>query len=677
MLNNRKDYNLTSVKLIEHKWITLSDGTKLSARIWMPTDAEKSPVPVILEYLPYRKNDNYIFIDSTTHPYFAGHGYASVRVDMRGSGDSDGLLLDEYLPQEQQDALEVLSWLAAQPWCNGNVGMIGISWGGFNGLQIASHSPPELKAIITMCSTDDRFTDDCHYMGGCVLGSDMLNWASSLFVYNALPPDPEIVGDRWRVMWLERLENTSPPVEQWLSHQFRDDYWKQGSVNEDYGAITCAVYAVGGWSDGYTNSIPRLLSGLTGPRKGLIGPWAHQWPQDGLPGPAIGFLQECLRWWDYWLKDMDNGIMDEPMLRVWLPEGVTPRACEAEWPGRWVAEASWPSKKYYQQLYMLKEGRLTDEPGPEGNIVFKGSEVTGLTAGSWCPGTMGSSLGLAIDQCVDDGLSLCFTTAPLDKMVEILGFPEVKLKISVDQPNALLVVRLCDVAPEGSSLLVSWGLLNLTHREGHEKPIELIAGQVYDIKLQLNFVGYKLLPGHRWRIAVSPTYWPHAWPSPKKVRLSLYFGSGCLLILPVRAASKLDESLLPFGLPERANYLEFEWLRHEESKRNIQYDIKTGKLQMTHSYDDGCRRLFESDLEYDSVTVNNYSIVKDDPLSAKVDCYRRTDIKRLNWSTRVETFSNMTADTDYFYLTNVRDAYEREVRIFTKSWTIKIPRQYV
>src|SRR5207253_4403918 len=174
--------------------------------IWLPVDAEEQPVPAILEYLPYRKNDFTAQRDAIQHPYFAGHGYAAIRVDMRGSGDSEGALLDEYLPQEQDDALEVLAWIAAQPWCDGDVGIIGISWGGFNGLQVAARRPPQLKAVISVCSTDDRYADDVHYMGGCLLGAAMLWWATIMLAFNARPPDPAVVSERWRRMWLDRLQ---------------------------------------------------------------------------------------------------------------------------------------------------------------------------------------------------------------------------------------------------------------------------------------------------------------------------------------------------------------------------------------------------------------------------------------------------------------------------------------
>ena len=278
------------VRVIEHTWIPLSDGCRLAAKIWLPEDAEADPVPVLLEYIPYRKGDWTSIGDATRHAYFAGHGYASVRVDLRGSGDSEGVLLDEYLSQEQDDALEVLDWLATQPWSSGHTGMFGISWGGFNSLQVAARRPPSLRAIVTVCSTDDRYADDVHYMGGCVLGCYILSWASTMLAFNARP-DPAAVGERWRQMWMERLEGSPPFVDAWLSHQRRDTYWRHGSVCEDFGAIECAVYAVGGWADAYRNAILRLLEGLTCPRKGLIGPWGHQYPEDGAPGRRSAFCR--------------------------------------------------------------------------------------------------------------------------------------------------------------------------------------------------------------------------------------------------------------------------------------------------------------------------------------------------------------------------------------------------
>ncbi len=263
------------------------------------------------------------------------------RVDIRGSGESDGVLSDEYSQQELDDALEVIAWLAAQPWCSGAVGMFGISWGGFNALQVAALRPPALKAIVTLCSTDDRYADDVHYMGGAKL-SDGFGWAGFIFSDICHPPDPALVGERWRAMWLQRLEALPLFLERWLVHARRDAYWRHGSVCEDFSAIQCAVWAVGGWTDGYSNAIPRLLEGLTVPRKGLIGPWAHAYPHFALPGPQVGFLQEMRRWWDHWLKGHDTGVMNEPMLRAWMTESARPAAHHETLPGRWVGEPSWP-----------------------------------------------------------------------------------------------------------------------------------------------------------------------------------------------------------------------------------------------------------------------------------------------------------------------------------------------
>ena len=198
------------VRRIDHTWIPMSDRTRLAARIWLPEDAEQDPVPAILEYIPYRKDDATAVRDAGIHPYFAGHGYASVRVDLRGSGDSEGILLDEYLPQEQADGVEVIRWLAAQQWCTGAVGMIGKSWGGFNGLQVAAHAPDELKAVISVCSTDDRYADDVHYIGGCVLATDMVHWSTCMAAYAGQPPDPAVVGEGWRDAWRERVERWEP-----------------------------------------------------------------------------------------------------------------------------------------------------------------------------------------------------------------------------------------------------------------------------------------------------------------------------------------------------------------------------------------------------------------------------------------------------------------------------------
>ncbi len=660
-----------AVREIEHVWITLADGCRLGARVWLPVDAEEHPVPAILEYIPYGKDDLTASSDATRHPYIAGHGYAAIRVDMRGSGSSDGLLLDEYLPREQEDAIEALDWIAAQPWCRGVVGMMGISWGGFNSLQVAARRPPALKAVISLCSTDDRYADDVHYMGGCLLAYDMLTWGSTMLGLNARPPDPVVVGERWRAMWRERLERTPPFVEAWLAHQRRDAYWKQGSVCEDYAAITCPVYAVGGWADGYTNAVLRLLTGLPGPRKGLIGPWSHTYPEHGVPGPAIGFLQECLRWWDYWLKGIETGIMDEPLLRVWMQEAVAPHTSYAERPGRWIAEESWPSPQVTARGFALNARSLDERAETETRLDIRGAQQAGIDAGVWNP--VGGATDLPPDQRAEDGLSLTFTSEPLDTGIELLGRPEASVTLAADQPNALLAVRLCDIAPRGASTLITRGLLNLTHRDSHDRPTPLEPGRRYTVLVRLKAIAYAVPAGHRIRVSLSPTYWPWAWPSPEPVTLSVFTGTASRIDLPIRAPRADDGALTAFQSPEGAAPLPVEALGEGVSMRVIRRDVATGRIDLT-TESAFAFRLVRSGIEYERTSTHTYTIVEDDPLSAGVTHKGAMRIGRNAWRTRVETTSAMSSDATTFYVTNGLDAYEGDTRIFTRTWTFTIPR---
>ncbi|MDQ0205752.1 CocE/NonD family hydrolase [Alkalicoccobacillus murimartini] len=663
-----------NVREVENVWIPMSDGTKLSAKIWLPEDAEQNPVPAILEYLPYRKNDFTALRDSIRHPYFAGHGYASIRVDMRGSGDSDGILYDEYLPQEQEDALEILQWIEKQDWSTGRVGMIGKSWGGFNGLQVASHQPKQLKAVITLCSTDDRYADDVHYMGGNILASDMLWWSSTMLAYNARPADPMYVGDEWKKKWLERLEHTPPFVEEWLNHQHRDEYWKQGSVCENYDDINIPVFAVGGWTDGYTNAIFRLLEGLNGPKKGLIGPWAHEYPEVAVPGPSIGFLQECLRWWDQWLKDEDTGIMDEPLLRAWMQDSVPPDVDYDERPGRWVEEEVWPPQSGINKEYYLGESTLSESAEKKSSVSVSSVQQHGLYSGVWCP--FGQPGDLASDQRMEDGLSVSFTTNPLSEDLELLGFPKMEVEFSSDQPDALLAVRLCDIAPTGESTLVSWGMLNLNHLDGHEFPKELVPGTVYTADVQLNAIGQRIPAGHRLQVSLSPTYWPHAWPSKKPVTLNVITGEKTKLTLPIRPINEDEEDHWPFQAPEAAPVAEKEILRDESRSRTIHYDLLTKEWILDDFSDEGARKIVKNGVEYGSTNRNTYSIKEGDPLSAKASCEWTLTVGREEWQTRLETFSVMTADENHFYLENVVIAYESEEEIFSKTWKKIIQRNF-
>jgi predicted acyl esterase len=639
-----------SVRVIEHTLIPLKDGTRLAARIWLPEDAERNPVPAILEYLPYRKRDGTYERDALTHPYLAGHGYACIRVDIRGSGESTGLLFDEYASQEQDDGVELIAWLSAQPWCSGVVGMMGISWGGFNSLEIAARRPPALKAIVTICSTDDRYADDAHYMGGTLLTAGP-EWASFFFGSMCLPPDPLLVGDAWRAMWLERVEKVPLFFETWLQHQRRDAYWKHGSVCEDYGAIQCPVYAVGGWTDAYKNAIPRLLERLTVPRKGLIGPWAHAYPHFARPGPQIGFLQEMLRWWDHWLKGIDTGVMDEPMLRAWMTESVRPETHHEELPGRWVAEPSWPPPGIVPRGLFLTDRGLRDEALPLTARALCSPETLGTCSGNWVPFGLGHDQ--AGDQQEDDARSLVFETPPLDSPIEILGAAVVTLDIASDRPMANLVARLCDVHPAGESLRVSYGVLNLAHRDSHETPALLVPGKRYRVHIKLNDAGSVFTAGHKVRLALSTAYWPIIWPSPEKATLQIFEGR---LDLPLRPPSALDAALPAMPGPESAPPEKPTMIRHGDKR---------------------VERIDRLGLELGSEGKSRFHIEEDDPLSAVVELGRTLTMSRDAWQVRIETSMRLSCTRDAFRLEGSLRAGEDTSEVCHREWDRTIPRDFM
>ncbi|MFP4439472.1 MAG: CocE/NonD family hydrolase [Chloroflexaceae bacterium] len=664
-----------TVQELEHVWIPLADGTHLAARIWLPEDAHVRSVPAILEYIPYRKRDTTAERDVRMHPYFAGHGYAAIRVDLRGSGDSEGVLTDEYLPQELHDGVEVLRWIANQRWCNGSIGMMGISWGGFNGLQIAALRPPELKTIITICSTDDRYADDIHYMGGCLLG-DNLSWASTMFAYNASPPDPALVGECWRELWYERLEGSGLWLEKWLQHQRRDAYWKHGSVCEDFAAITCPVLAVSGWADGYSNAVFRLLANLKVPRKGLIGPWGHKYPHLGIPGPAIGFLQEALRWWDRWLKGKKTGIMDEPMLRVWMQYSVPPSTSSMLRPGRWVAEPSWPSPQIATRSYPLTPGCIArpGEPVPATALSIQSPLSVGLFAGKWC--SFSATPDLPHDQREEDGGALLFESDPLDETLEILGAPIVELDLAASAPVAMIAVRLSDVAPNGKATRVTYGLLNLTHRESHEHPSYLEPGQCYRISVRLNDIAQIFPQGHRMRISISTSYWPLAWPPPEPVNLTIFTGDS-RLHLPCRGSTEFDGKLPPFAEPEGAPPLAKTMIEPRRYKWLVTRDLAQDISTLEVVKDEGVSRFEEINLEVWRNTVEWYTYCNDHFDSVRGETRNIRGFRRDDWSVEIVTRTVLTSTSTHFHIHAELDAWEGDRRVYSRNWDRAIPRDFL
>ncbi|MFF3172781.1 CocE/NonD family hydrolase [Streptomyces sp. NPDC057900] len=644
--------------------IPLPDGTRLYARIWRPVTDE--PVPALLEYLPYRLSDWTAPRDWQRHPWYAGHGYASVRVDVRGHGNSEGLPGDEYDATELDDGVAVIHWLAQQEWCSGRVGMFGISWGGFNSLQIAALAPEPLKAIVTVCSADDRYDNDVHYMGGSVLAVDMHAWAATMLAFVCRPPDPAQVGDAWKDMWLERLEAVDPFIHTWLDHQTRDNYWKHGSVCEDYSAIQANVLAVGGWHDPYRDTVLRLVEHLDPAKvRGLIGPWSHQYPDRGLPpGPGIGFLQETLRWWDQHLKDKDTGVMAEPLLRSWISESHRPATVYETLPGRWVGETSWPSENVSPVAYALKGGpQIVDSP-----------QQTGVDAGRFFP--FGNDADLPPDQRDEDAKSVSFEFPVEDAPIEILGRPRVRLRIRMDVPRGQAVARLCDVAPDGSSTLVTRGVLNLAARHGRDRADDWPAGATEDVTFELNGIGHTFPPGHRIRLAVSSSYWPWIWPQAGSKGFTLD-AEGSFVELPVRRHT--EDPAIHFEEPEQSEPLGVVYpatLDEQRPERLVIRDVAKGEWRMEVDPRYGGTRVYPDGLEFTEDAVETYTIQERDPLSAhtRSDWTVRLHRPETAWDALIETRSEISSDATHFITSNEVVCKDGGEVVFHRTWEKRIPR---
>ncbi|HCY99150.1 MAG: peptidase S15 [Rhodobacterales bacterium RIFCSPHIGHO2_02_FULL_62_130] len=661
--------------------ITLSDGCRLSARVWMPEDAAINPVPAVLEYIPYRKRDGTLPRDEIMHPYVAGHGYATVRVDMRGNGDSEGLMADEYTIQELADACEVIEWLAAQPWCSGAVGMMGKSWGGFNCLQTAFLQPPALKAVISVCSTTDRFADDIHYKGGCLLGENF-GWGAVMLSYSSRPADPALRAD-WREDWLRRLEAEPWLAPRWADMQERNDYWKHGSVCEDYSRMTVPVLSWGGWADNYMNTVSHLVENVPAPVKGIVGPWVHQYPHTAVPGPQVGFLQEALRWWDRWLKGIDNGAEADPAYRAYMIHSEAPDASARHRAGHWVAEAEWPSARVSRHVLALgagagegrlpspdpSRGYLREEDGEAFQVKLATPQHLGMHTGEFFP--MGLNAEMPGDQAGDDALSVCFDGDVLAADLDLLGAARLTLLVSSDKPLGFVVARLNDVAPDGSSVRIAHGMLNLCHRDSMEEPAPMLPGQEVEVSFAIDHMAYRLAAGHRLRLALSNSYWPFVWPSPEAGELTI---TGGALDLPVHQGSVNEWTPPP---SEGAQPWAHRVIRAGKTTRKIETDLITGRVALVVNDDLGDAENLTHGLCTGETMSELWYIHPDDPLSARAVHTWEQRLSRGDWAVKTYANAEMTASATHLNMKATLTAWEGDQVIFTRSFDDKVPRRFV
>ncbi|MFY9531862.1 MAG: CocE/NonD family hydrolase [Candidatus Acidiferrales bacterium] len=510
---------------IERISIPMKDGVRLAVNLYMPDRAKPAgKFPVILEYLPYRKDDWALERDYSLYAYFTHYGYVGARVDIRGTGASEGIPPDrEYSDQEQEDGMEVIAWLAKQPWSNGNVGMMGISWGGFNSIQMAMRHPPALKAIISVDSTDELFHDDIHYIDGMMHADEFeLAMDQELPMTSApdFPVDEKSLAPRF---------DSSPWFPLYLHQQRDGPFWRRASLRPRYDRMQIPTFLIGGFYDGYRDVIPRMMTNVKAPVKALLGPWNHTYPHDAVPGPAIEWREIAVRWWDRWLKDVENGIETEPRLAVYMRHWCVPDPTIEQIPGEWRNEKSWPpAGERDRTLYLDSEHLLRDSAPAAGLHQLKYVPSVGIEGGFWWG-------EVTNDQRPTDAFSLVYDSPPLENDTAILGQPRVMLTASASAPLADWFARLSDVAPDGTVTLVTGAGLNAAQRSSSTSPADPEPGRVYQLEIELHVTSWVFPRGHRIRLAISNAMWPMIWPTPYAMTTSLALGgeNPSRLVLPI------------------------------------------------------------------------------------------------------------------------------------------------
>jgi len=508
-------------------WIPMPDGIRLAVDLYQPTSAKKKErFPVLLEYLPYRKDESRSRCYSL-FSYFVERGYIVARVDIRGTGNSEGHLIEyEYTDREQEDGEAVIEWLAKQPFSTGNVGMFGVSWGGFNSIHMAMRNPPALKAIIAVDATDDIYQDDVHFIDG-VMHFD--SYEVSQEVDNSVPGAPEFVVDE--SFFTDRFD-TTPWMLVYKRHQRDGPFWDRASLNVDYSKIRVPTFVIGGWYDGYRDSVPRMLQHMTAPVKGLIGPWAHSFPNSGYPEPRMEWRHEAVRWFDHWLKGKKTGIMEEPKFAVYVRDWHAPGLTLDKAPGQWRWEEGWPLERgRLLDLNLHPDHRLHPSLPQAANHELKYIPSVGIEAGGsvmWWGDFMP-------DQRPTDDRSLVYDTEPLDEDTEILGFPRVVLNASASAPLVHWFVRLSDVAPDGRVTQITGAGFNGTHRNSAVDPEPLVPDKTYALAIEMHFTSWVFPKGHRIRLSVSNAQWPMFWPTPYPMTTNLKLGGEApsRMMLPV------------------------------------------------------------------------------------------------------------------------------------------------
>jgi hypothetical protein len=655
---------------LEEAWIPMGDGVRLAADLWRPKGkGDRGRFPVLLEYLPYRKTESRSGSYSL-YSWFVRRGYVVARVDIRGTGNSEGTLIPyEYSEIEQRDGEQVIAWLARQPFSNGNVGMFGISWGGFNSIHMAMRNPPALKAIIAVDATDDLYQDDVHFIDGMI---HVDSWEMSQDLANAVPGAPDYrIDERY---FAERFD--TPPWMLTYKPQQRDGpFWDRTALKTRYESIRIPTFLIGGWYDGYRDSLPRMLEHLKAPVKAIIGAWHHTYPNSPYPKPGMEWRHEAVRWFDQWLKGRNTGIMDEPHFAVYVRRWHPPGPYLEEAPGDWRYEDGWPVERIRERpLYPQPDRSLGEAPAGEAVHLLRYVPTTGIEAG----GPVMWFGDVAPDQRPSDAFSLVYDTPPLDRDVEILGLPRARIRVSADVPLAHWFVRLNDVAPDGTVTLVASAGFNGAHRDSARDPRPLEPGKPFLLEIEMHFTSWVFPEGHQMRLAVGNAQWPMLWPTPYPMTTSLYLGGAdaTRLMLPVVPPGERPRpSFLP-PVTEKLSLPGFESLDTGTTSgygeiSSIDRNPQLGTTRVTATNDSAARYPWGEERNTEIIV---HEAEDGHPETTSVRGEYSTTVtlpdRTLRWESRVQ----FRSDGKNFYYTGVRRLLKGGVLLREKTWEQTIPR---
>lgn len=658
-------------------WIRMPDGVRLAADLWIPeSHGADAKHPVLLEYLPYRKNESRSPRNYPMFSYFVERGYVVARVDIRGTGNSEGRLIEyEYTDQEQEDGEVVIDWLSKQSFSNGNVGMFGISWGGFNSIHMAMRNPPALKAIIAIDATDDLYEDDVHYMDG-IAHVDAYEAGQDLA--NILPAAPDYVIDD---AYVRNRFDTKPWMLIYKEQQLDGPFWDRASLNTRYDSIKIPTFLIGGWYDGYRDAVARMLEHMDAPVKAMVGPWAHSFPHDGYPKPQMEWRHEAVRWFDQWLKGEHTGIMDEPSFAVFVRRWYAPDVSLDEVPGEWRFEEGFPlARTEYRSLFLAADHSLRERASRAGSHALKYDPTVGMEGGGpvmwWGDPTP--------DQRPMDDASLVYDCGPLEGDVEILGFPRVFLNAAADASLASWVVRLSDVAPDGSVTQVTGAGFNGAHRNSSQTPEALEPNREYPLEIELHFTSWVFPRGHRIRVAVTNSQWPMFWPTPYTMTTSLRLGgqSAARIVLPVIPhEDRPAPAFLPPAVPAPAlpgfgrlattegdtttsGYAEVEGLERDEA---------TGRATLVATNRGGSEYPWGQARTFEKIT---HTTDRNDPAHTSVATEYTESILVGDRDLRFEAILDFHSDLKNFYYVYTRRVFENGTLLREKTWNQTIRRLF-